>query len=220
MSLLYLFSKYWTSLCAKVLDSSETLATYCQELTHWKRPWCWERLKAGGEGDNRGWDGWMASPTQWTWVWASSGRRWRTGKPGVLQSTESQRVRHDSEMNNNYVPRTVLTLLLLLLSLQSCPTLCNPRDGLLPGSSVPGILQARTLEWVAISFSKAWKWKVKVKSLSRVRLLATSCTAAYQAPLSMGFSRQEYWSGVPLPSPVLTLGFGESLEHIRNFERP
>ena len=85
-------------------------------------------------------------------------------------------------------------------SLQSCPTLCDPRDGSPPGSSIPGILQARTLEWVAISFSNAWKWKVKVKSLSHVRLLATPWTAAYQAPLSMGFSRQEYWSGVPLPS--------------------
>ena len=83
--------------------------------------------------------------------------------------------------------------------LQSCPTLCNPRDSSPPGSPVPGILQARTLEWVAISFSSAWKWKVKGKSLSRVRLLATPWTAAYQAPLSMGFSRQEYWSRVPLP---------------------
>ena len=83
-------------------------------------------------------------------------------------------------------------------SLQSCLTLCDPIDGLLPGSSVPGILQARTLEWVAISFSNACKWKVIVKSLSHVRLLATSWTAAYQAPTSMGFSRQEYWSGVPL----------------------
>ena len=85
--------------------------------------------------------------------------------------------------------------------LQSCPTLRDPINGSPPGSAVPGILQARTLEWVAISFSNAWKWKVKVKSLSRVRLLATSWTAAYQAPPSMGFSRQEYWSGVPLPSP-------------------
>ena len=67
----------------------------CDKPTHWKRPWCWERLKAGGEGGDRGWDGWMASPTRWTWVWANSGRRWRTGKPGVLQSMESQRVRHD-----------------------------------------------------------------------------------------------------------------------------
>ena len=87
-------------------------------------------------------------------------------------------------------------------SLQSCLTLCDPIDGSPPGSPVPGILQARTLKWVAISFSNSWKWKVKVKSLSHVRLLATPWTAAYQAPPSMGFSRQEYWSGVPLPSPV------------------
>ena len=86
-------------------------------------------------------------------------------------------------------------------SLQSCPTLCDPIDGSPPGSPVPGILQARTLEWVAISFPNAWKWKVKVKSLSRFWLLATPWTAARQAPLSMGFSRQECWSGVPLPSP-------------------
>ena len=86
-------------------------------------------------------------------------------------------------------------------SFQLCPTLCDPRDGSPPGSPVPGILQVRTLEWVAISFSNAWKCKVKVKSLSCVRPLATPWTAAYQAPLSMGFSRQEYWSGVPLPSP-------------------
>ena len=86
-------------------------------------------------------------------------------------------------------------------SLQSCPTLCDPRDGSLPGFPVPGILQARTLEWVAISFSDACKWKVKVKSLSRVRLSATSWTAAHQALPSLGFSRQEYWSGVSLPSP-------------------
>ena len=85
-------------------------------------------------------------------------------------------------------------------SLQSCLTLCDPIDGSPPGSPVRGILQARILEWVAISFSNAWKWKVKVKSLSRVWLLATPWTAAHQAPPSMGFSRQEYWSGVPLPS--------------------
>ena len=84
---------------------------------------------------------------------------------------------------------------------QLCPTLCDPLDGTPPGSPVPGILQARTLEWVAISFSNAGKWKVKVNSLSRVWLLATPWTAAYQAPSSMGFSRQVYWSGVPLPSP-------------------
>ena len=84
--------------------------------------------------------------------------------------------------------------------LQSCPTLCDPIDCSPPGSPVPGILQARTLEWVAIAFSNAWKWKVKVKLLSRVRLLVTPWTAAYQAPSPMEFSRQEYWSGLPLPS--------------------
>ena len=84
-------------------------------------------------------------------------------------------------------------------SLQSCLTLCHPIDGSPPGSATPGILQARTLEWVAISFSNSWKWKVKVKSLSRVWLFVTPWTAAYQAPLSMGFSRQEYWSGLQLP---------------------
>ena len=81
-------------------------------------------------------------------------------------------------------------------SLRSCPTLCDP---------IPGILQAGTLEWAAISFSNAWEWRVKVKSLSHVRLFATPWTAAHQAPPSMGFSRQEYWSGVPLPSPSRTL---------------
>ena len=91
--------------------------------------------------------------------------------------------------------------LLLLLSQFCHVRLCDPIDGSPPGSRVPGILQARTLEWIAISFSNVWKWKVKVKSLSRVQLVATPWTAAYQAPLSMGFSRQEYWSGVPLPSP-------------------
>ena len=86
-------------------------------------------------------------------------------------------------------------------SLQSCLTLCNPIDGIPPGSPVPGILQARTLERVAISFSNTWKWKVKVKSLSHARPSATPWTAAVQTHPSMGFSRQEYWSGVPLPSP-------------------
>ena len=86
-------------------------------------------------------------------------------------------------------------------SLQSCATLGDPVDGRPPGSSIPGILQAGILERVAISFSNAWKWKVKVKSLSRVWLLGTPWTAAHQAPPSMGFSRQEYWSGLPLPSP-------------------
>ena len=90
-------------------------------------------------------------------------------------------------------------------SLQSCLTLCDPIDGGPPGSPIPGILQARTLEWAAISFCSAWKWKVKVNLLSRVWLLAIPGTAAHQAPPSMGFSRQEYRSGVPSPCPLYML---------------
>ena len=130
----------------------------------------------------------------------------------------------------------VSSLLLFLLvaaaaakSFQSCRTLCDPTDGSPPGSPTPGIFQARTLEWVAISFSNSWKWKVKVKSLSRVRLLATPWTAAYQAPPSMGFARQEYWSGVPLPSPFYWLliiklihfhceDYGEEQKYLRKLE--
>ena len=104
-------------------------------------------------------------------------------------------------------------------SLQSCPTLCDPIDGSPPGSVIPGILQARTLEWVAISFSNARKWKVKVKSLSLVRLLATPWTAAYQAPPSMGFSRQDYWSGVPLPSLSLSLASSILSEYLCIFSQ-
>ena len=98
-------------------------------------------------------------------------------------------------------------------SLQSCPALCDPIDSSPTGSPVPGILQTSTLEWVAISFSHAWKWKGKMKSLSRVLLFATPGTAAYQAPLSIGFSRQEYWSGVPLPSLYFILLIGKHHLH-------
>ena len=75
--------------------NSNTLATWCEELTHWERPWCWERPRAGGEGDDRGWDGWMASPTWWTWIWVDSRNWWWTGRPGMLHFMRSQRVRHD-----------------------------------------------------------------------------------------------------------------------------
>ena len=86
-------NSHWKNWCWSW--SSSTLATWCEKLIHWKRPWCWEKLKAAEEG-NGGWDSWMASPTQWTWVWVNSGRWWRTGKPGVLQFMRSQRVEHDS----------------------------------------------------------------------------------------------------------------------------
>ena len=108
---------------------------------------------------------------------------------------------------SDFFRRSFLLLLLLLSRFSRVRTLWDPIDGSPPGSPIPGILQARTLEWAAISFSKAWKWKVKVKSLSHVRLCATPWTAAYQAPLSMAFSREEYWSGVPLLSPGNSLNW-------------
>ena len=128
---------------------------------------------------------------------------WRipwTERPGRLQSMRSHRVRYDWA-TNTHTP-TSYPAAAAAKSLQSCPTLCNPIDGSPPGSPIPRILQARTLGWVAISFSNAWKWKVKVKSLSHVRLwlFATPWTAPHQASPSMGFSRQEHWSGVPSPS--------------------
>ena len=90
---------YWKDRCWNW--NSSTLATRCEELTHLKRPWCWERLRARGEGDDRGWDGWMASSTRWTWVWMDSGSWWWTGRPGLLRFMGSQRVRHDwaTELN-------------------------------------------------------------------------------------------------------------------------
>ena len=94
-------------------------------------------------------------------------------------------------------------------SLQSCPTLCDPIDGSPPGSPIPGILQTRTLEWVAISFSNVWKWRVRVKLLSCVQLFVTPWTGSYQAPPPLGFSRQEYWSGVPLPSPLRAISMAK-----------
>ena len=140
----------------------------------------------------------MASPTQQTWVWVSSRSWWWTGKPGMLQSMGSQRVGHDWVTELNWLDTAAAVKLL-----QSCPTLCDPIDCSPPSSPVPGILQARTLEWVAISFSNAGKRKVKVKLLSHVWLFAAPWTAAYQASPPMGFSRQEYWSGLPLPSPLI-----------------
>ena len=149
----------------------------------------------------------------------------RTEEPGGLQSIGLQTVGHDwsdlarmharlwinslhiwykgrkTLFNNNKKMFRHKSAAAAAKSLQSCPTPWDPIGGSLPGSPVPGILQARTLEWVAISFSDAWKWKVKLKSLSCVQFLATPWIAAYQAPPSMEFSRQEYWSGLPLPSP-------------------
>ena len=124
---------------------------------------------------------------------------------GLQTSCPQQEYKNNTRTICLFDPKSGLKFLILhaAKSLQSCPTLCDPMDSSPPGFSVPGILQARTLEWVAISFSSTWKWKVKVKSLSRVRLFATPWTVAYQAPLSMGSSRQEYLSVVPLPLLIL-----------------
>ena len=141
--------------------NSNTLVTWCKELSHWKRPWCWERLKTGGEGDNRGWDGWMASSTQWIWIWASSGSWWWTGRPGVLRFMGSQRVGHDWETELNWT-----------MCVCVCVFLCISR-------------------------------------------FATPGTVACQAPLSIEFSRQEHWSGLPFLSPGTLPDPGiESMSHV------
>ena len=150
--------------------SSNTLATWCKKLTRWKRLWCWEGLRARGEGGGRDWDGCMASPTQWTWAWASYERWWRTGKPGVLQSTGSHRIRHDwateqqcerscmRKIGYHLIPLilkfSVYTNSQLELVAQSCLSLCDPMGCSLSGSSLYGILQARILEQVATPFSR------------------------------------------------------------------
>ena len=141
----------------------------------------------------------MAMDLSKLWEIVEDGKAWCAA---LLLVTKSQTWLSDRATTTTWCSLFIL-LSAAAKSLQSCPTLCDPIDGSPPGSPIPGILQKRTLEWVATSFSNAWKWKVKGKSLSRVRLLATPWTAAYQAPPSMGFSRQEYWSGVPLPSPIL-----------------
>ena len=118
--------------------SSNPLATWCEELIHWKRPWCWERMKAGGEGDNRGWDYWMASPTQCTQVWVNSGNWWSTGRPGVLQSKGSQRVRQ------NWV--TELNCLLLWLISHAYPSLHPGPDQVLALTPLTHLCSSQ-LEW-------------------------------------------------------------------------
>ena len=136
----------------------------------------------------------------------SSGSPCYSSQRGKRNKTNSHWKRRSKALTVCRWHDIVYTATVAAKSLELCSTLWDPIDSSPPGSLVPRILQARTLEWVAISFSNAWKWKVQVKLLSRVQLLATLWTAAYQAPPSMGFSRQEYWSGLPLPSPKDILG--------------
>ena len=133
--------------------------------------------------------------------------------PYLLQLTATETLTGGESFYNSIITATVsgkycYHAAAAAKSPQSCLTLCDPRDGSPPGSPVPGILQARALEWVAISFSNAGKWKVKGKSLSHVWLFGTPWTAAYQAPPPMGFSRQAYWSRVPLPSLTVIIVHG------------
>ena len=134
----------------------------------------------------------------------SWGTRFCPGTKSLHAATKDSLCRNEDQRSwmSQLRPSAAAAAAAAAKSFQLCPTLCDPIDGSSPGSPVPGILQARLLKWVAISFSNAWKWKVKVKSFSHVWLFATPWTAVYQASLSMGFSRQEYWSGVPLPSLV------------------
>ena len=111
-------SVHWKEWCWSW--NSNTLASWCEELTHWKRPWCWKKLKAGGEGDNRGWDVWMASPTQWTWVWVNSGSWWWTGRPGVLQSMGPQGVGRDWVAELNGLSGQVSSVLGTLIHIMQC----------------------------------------------------------------------------------------------------
>ena len=143
--------------------NSNILATWCEDLNHWKRPWCWERLKAGGEGDDRGWEGWMASPSQWTWVWVNrelvmDREVWRVAVHGV---TNSHTCLSDwTELNHFIALSTTIGLLWLPVckSFQSCLTPCDTMDCSWPGSSVHGTLQARIWVWVAISLFGGSSW--------------------------------------------------------------
>ena len=192
------------------------MATHCSILA-WRTPWTEEhgRLRSiGSQRVRHDWSDLGVADKCIKETFYMKGLQWET-----MQSVAYQQfvlILHpwylDSRSGNVFssqlfiicLPLCFPSLLLLLLSHFSRVRLCaTPETAAHQAPPIPGILQARILEWVAISFSNAWKWKVKVKSLSRVWLLATPWTAAYQAPLSMGFSRQEYWSGVLLPSPII-----------------
>ena len=159
-----------------------SLATSREDLTHWKRLWCWEGLGAGGEGDDRGWDGWMASPTRWTWVWMNSGRWWWTGRPGVLRFMGSQRVRHDWATELNWTECSI-----------DASALCGILFYIAEDNS---IIWTFFIPHMAFSYHMIRQHFMYVLSHFRhVQLFATLWTVACHAPVSMGFSRKEYGIG-------------------------
>ena len=162
--------------------SSSTLAIWCDELTHWKRPWFWERLKAGGEGDDRGWDGWMASPTQWTWVWTNSGRWWRTWKP-VLQSVGWQRIGYNWATEQQHLYKRASQVVLVVRN--SPANAGDMRDsGLIPGlGRSPGGGQGNPLQYSCLRNPMDWgAWRAIVHGVgkSRTRLKWLSMQASIQ----------------------------------------
>ena len=189
--------------------NSNTLATWCEELTHWKRPWCWERSKAGREGDDRGWDGWMASPTRWTCVWASSGSWWWTGNPGVLQSMELQRVGQE----------WVTELSLFIREGNGTPLqyscLENPMDGGAWKAAVLGVAEGRTrLSYFTFTFmhwrrkwqptpvflpgeSQGWGSLVGCIAPDKIRIWKDICTPMFIAAL---FTTTKVWKQPKGPS--------------------
>ena len=142
----WIYHNIFNWLCPKC---SNTLATWCEELTRWKRPWFWERLKAGGQGDNR-WDGWMASPTRWTWVWASSGSWWWTGKPGVLQSMGSQswtRLSDWTELTSLRAPALWKDKPRFKFKLCHLICLCDPKQDTYYLSGSPSVKREYVIDW-------------------------------------------------------------------------
>ena len=172
-------------------------------LTHWKRPWCWERLKVGGKGDDRGWDGWMALLTQWPWVWGNYRRKWRTGKLDMLQFMESQTVGHvlvteQQEILFEHKNEDVcfMNYLFLIQCVNYFFSLTCIEHQLI---SVHKVLSLLPICIVTHCSNVPWKWKWSHSVVSNS--LWPPWTVAHQAPPSMGFSRQEYCSGLPFPSP-------------------
>ena len=186
--------------CGDSIRSSDPLATWFKELTHCKRPWCWERSKAGGEGDDRRWDSQMALLTQWTWIWASSGRWWRTEKPGMLQFMGSQWVGHDwaTEGNNKTFCIFCSEHVHVYGNPLQCSCLDNPRDGGARWAAVYGVTQSRTrLKWLSSSsnvhVTTTRLWTLCVQPITRFwnrtthKVKPLSCVLFFATPWTLGY---------------------------------